>query len=372
MPKVSKAAVLNHIEGEFEIKEYQVPEPAPGTFILRTELAGICGTDAHMYYGHLTGVPYPIILGHEFCGIIDKLGAGVWADARGEPVREGDRVIMAPGVPCGRCYYCTIARTPSRCTDAEVYGFSPNEEVQLAGGFSQYVYAQFPNTAFIKTDLPAEVAVLAEPLSIAIHGINRARVMIGDTAVIQGAGAIGLGALIFSRYAGAAKTIVVGGPPRRLQLAKEFGADVVIDIGEVRDPEERIRLVREETPGKRGGDIVFECAGVPAAVPEGLMMTRDSGRFVELGHFTDTGSVSINPHWHLLRKNIDIFSCWGGGLQFFLQVVPMLERREYPYEKMVSPIISLDRIKDGIEAIVKRGWKLNGQEVFKIAVNPWL
>jgi len=234
------------------------------------------------------------------------------------------------------------------------------------------VYVQLPHSYFIKTDLPANIAVLTEPLTVAIHGINRAGVNPGDTAVIQGSGAIGLGALIFCRYAGAAKTIVTGGPSKRLELAKEFGADVVIDIDEVKDPEERIRIVKEETPGKRGADIVFECAGVPAAVPEGLMMVRNSGRYVELGHFTDVGPVSINPHWHLMQKNVDLVACWGGGLPYFVQGIPLLEKREYPYEKIVNPIVGMSRVKDAIEAIVKRGWRLDGQEIFKVAIDPWL
>lgn len=373
MARVAKACVLDRIEGTFEVKEYEVPEPAPGTFILRTELAGVCATDAHMYYGHLAGTPYPIILGHEFCGVIDKLGAGVVEDSRGKPVKEGDRAIIIPGVSCGHCYYCAIAKTPTRCANIKAYGFMPADaENVLAGGYAQYVYVQYPHTTFLKTDLPAEIAVLTEPLTIAIHGINRAGVRIGDTAVIQGAGAIGLGALIFARYAGAAKIIVVGGPPKRLELAKEFGADVVVDIGEVGDPEERIRLVKEETLGKRGADIVFECAGIPAALPEGLSMLRDSGRYVELGHFTNVGPVSINPHLQMMQKNVDFFACWGGETEFFVQGLPFLEKREWPYEKIVSPIIRMERVKDAIEAIVKRGWKLDGQEIFKVGVDPWL
>jgi threonine dehydrogenase-like Zn-dependent dehydrogenase len=310
-----------------------------------------------MYYGHLAGIAYPIIIGHEFCGTIEKLGAGVTEDSRGNPVKEGDRVIVIPGVSCGYCYYCAIAKTPTRCSNIVAYGFMPDDDKNvLAGGYAQYVYVQYPHTPFLKTDLPANIAVLTEPL----------------TMVIQGAGAIGLGALLFARYGGAAKTIVIGGPPSRLELAKQFGADVVIDIAEVKDPEERIRLVKEETMGKRGADIVFECAGIPATIPEGLSMLRDSGRYVELGHFTNVGPIGINPHLQLMQKNADLFACWGGEIEFFIQGLPFLEKREYPYEKIVDPVIPMGRAKEAVEAIVKRGWKMDGRDIFKVAIDPWL
>ncbi len=373
MAKIAKAAVLDQVEGTFSVKEYEVPEPGPGQFILKTELAGVCATDAHMYYGHLGGTPYPIILGHEFCGTIDKLGPGVTEDFAGRPVKEGDRVIVIPGVSCGHCYYCAIAKTPTRCANVKAYGFMPNDASNvLSGGYAQYVYVQYPHSPFLKTDLPAEVAVLTEPLTIAIHGINRAGVRLGDTAVIQGAGAVGLGAVLFAKYAGAAKIVVVGGPKKRLELAKEFGADVVIDIADVKDPAERIKLVKEETPAGRGADIVFECAGIPSAIPEGLDMVRESGRFVELGHFTNVGPVSINPHTHTMLKNVSYYACWGGEIEHFVQGLPYLEKREYPYEKVVHPIIPMERAKDAVEAIVKRGWKLDGEEVFKVGIDPWL
>lgn len=372
MAKIAKASVLDQIEGTFEVREYEVPEPAPGAFVLRTELAGVCATDAHMYYGHLAGTPYPIILGHEFCGTIEKLGAGVTADVLGKPAREGDRVIVVPGVACGHCYFCAIAKTPTRCANIQAYGFMPDDpDHTLAGGYGQYVYVQVPHTAFLKTDLPPEIAVLAEPLTIAIHGINRAGMWLGDTAVIQGSGAIGLGALLFARYAGAAKTIVIGGPAKRLELAREFGADVVVDIAEVSDPQERTRLVLDETLGRRGADIVFECAGFPSAIAEGLGMVRESGRYVELGHFTNVGPATINPHTQMMQKNVNFFACWGGEPTHFIQGLPFLERREWPFEKIVKPIVPLSRAKEAVEAIIKRGWRLDGEEVFKVGLDPW-
>src|SRR5262249_55178990 len=158
----------------------------------------------------------------------------------------------------GSCYYCTMAKTPTRCESSVAYGFGADTpENALSGGFGQYLYAQYPRTAFLKTELPPEIAVLNEPLSIAVHGISRAGMQLGSVAVIQGSGAVGLGALLFARLAGAYKTIIVGGPRKRLELATAFGADVTIDVDEITSPEERTQLVRAETVNNRGADIVF-------------------------------------------------------------------------------------------------------------------
>lgn len=213
MPIIGKAAVLDGVEGNFHIKEYEVPEPKAGEFILRTEYAGVCGTDVHIYYGHLNTIEYPIILGHEFCGIIEKLGQGVVEDSNGRPVKEGDRVVIVPGVPCGNCYYCKISKTPTRCANVKAYGFMPDQAPHLlSGGFSQYVHIQYRGTSFFKTDMEPHIAVLTEPLSICIHGFQRAGgVRFGSTVVVQGTGAIGLGAVAFAKRSGAAKVIAVGG-----------------------------------------------------------------------------------------------------------------------------------------------------------------
>ncbi len=374
MAKIGKAAVLDKPNGTFTIKEYEVPEPKPGTFILRTELAGVCATDAHMYTGGLAGTPYPIILGHEFCGVIDKLGEGVTEDAIGNPVKEGDRVIVIPGVGCGHCYMCAIAKTPTVCERIAAYGFMPDDPANmLSGGYSQYVYVQYANSPFLKTTLPANIAVLTEPLTIAIHGLNKARPKVGTVAVVQGSGAIGFGCLYFAKKMGAYKVIVIGGPKERLDLAREFGADLTIDIEEVKDPAERVKIVKGETIAGRGADIVFEAAGFPSAIPEGLAMMRTSGTYIELGMFTDRGPVSINPHTDMMLKNVDFYACWGGELEFFVQGLPFLEKREVPWEKLVNPILPLSRAKEAVEAILKKGWKLDGgKTVFKSAIDPWM
>ena len=136
---------------------------------------------------------------------------------------------------------------------------------------------------------------------------------------------------------GAYKVIVVGGPKERLDLCKEFGADVTIDIEQVTDPQERIRIVKDETIGGRGADIVVEAAGFPSAIPEGLQMMAVSGEYIELGMFTERGPVSINPHTDLMLKNVNFHAAWGNEVEYLARGLPFIERREVPWEKLTGP-----------------------------------
>ncbi len=347
MARLGRAVVM--VGREFEMREYPVPDPEPGTVLLRQELAGICGTDVHNWeHQRLAG---DILLGHENVGIVEALGAGVTEDATGKPLREGDRVVFPPGNRHGS------------------YGFLPAADPPyFRGGFADYIYLCQPETVLLKTRLPPEVAVLTEPFMVGIHGVGRSGLEFGDTVVIQGAGAIGLVTLIAAKMRGAGRLIVVGGPAGRLALARRLGADVTVDIAEAPEPAERTRLVKAETRGGRGADVVFECAGFLNAIPEGLGYVRQSGTFVEMGHFVDVGSLDFNPNQLLMRKNLRLEAIWGyGSTDTFLKGLPLLERNEFPFADLVDPILPLEQTADGFAALIG-GYRLAGRDVIKVAV----
>ncbi|MEZ4862946.1 MAG: zinc-binding dehydrogenase [Caldilineaceae bacterium] len=340
-------AVIAHGQ-DFEIREYAVPDPAPGALLLRQELAGICGTDLHMWQ---KGIPGELVLGHENVGIIDALGTGVTTDYVGNPLREGDRVIFAPGTPHG------------------AYGFyaTPDEAPHFRGGFADYIYLDYPNTCFIKTELTPEVAVLTEPFTIGVHAAMRGRIQIGDTVVVQGSGAIGLVTLVCARISGAAKIIMVGGPAKRLELAKRMGADVTIDIEQVRALEERKELVLSHTLRQAGADVVFECAGFLPATPEGLQYVKRNGVFVEVGHFVDMGSIELNINQLMMRRNLRFEAIWGSQYEHFVRGLPILERNEFPFAEMVSHALPLSRVRDGFDAL-NGTYRLGEETAIKIVV----
>ncbi len=345
MSRTGRAAVM--VGERFEIREYPVPDAAPGTILLKQELAGICGTDLHNWeHQQLEG---DLLLGHENVGIIEQLGDGVKEDYFGQPLAEGDRVVMFPRTPEG------------------IYGFLEPDDPPFRGGFADYMYLWHPESIVYKVNMPPEVAVITEPFNIGVHGVMRSGIQFGDTAVIQGSGAIGLVTLICAKVSGAGRTIIVGGPPGRLELARKIGVDVAIDIAEISDPEERIKLVRENTPRGEGADVVFECAGFLPAITEGLEYVRNSGTYVEMGHFVDVGSMDFNPNQMLMRKNLRLEAIWGGRAEYFARAIPILERNEFPFAEMVSHTLPLDRIAEGFNALAS-GYRLEGKDAVKIVL----
>lgn len=368
----ARAAVLDRPHGSFDVRAFRVPDPGPGEFLLRTELCGTCATDTHIYLGEVPGIPYPVVMGHEFVGTIERLGAGVDRDTVGNPVKPGDRVVPMPATPCGRCYECVIHPGPVvNCEAYDVIGFTSNDRRTLAGGWSEVIHHQHPRTRFFKTDLPAEIAVLTEPFSTSVHGVQRVGIRPGDTVLVQGSGTVGLLAIAAAIGHGATRVIVIGGPKRRLEVARAFGADETIDIADIPDPNERVRLVREATVLGHGVDVAIEAAGVPGAVIEGIECLRNGGRYLEIGHFADVGTVAINPNRHLLANNITLAGSSGYGADHFLQSLRLLERRAFPYEMLLTHKLPLHRVRDALMALTPEGgWKIDGEEVGKVAIDP--
>lgn len=346
MSKTARAVVMSGLE--LEVREYPVPEPAPGTVLLRQELCGVCGTDVHNWeHQRLAG---SIAMGHEPVGIVEKLGEGATTDYFGRPLEVGDRVIVAPGTPNG------------------AYGFQPaDQQPYFRSGFADYIYIAIPDTFIYKTALPPTVAVLAEPFTIGVHAVMRARIRFGDTVVIQGTGAIGLMTIACAKLSGAGRLIVVGGPPARLALARKMGADVTIDIADVRTAAERTKLVMESTFRGRGADVVFECAGVLPAVPEGLGYLKQHGTFVEVGHFVDVGSMEFNINQWLMRRNLRLEAVYGSDQSHFVAGMPVFEKNEFPFAEMVSHVLPLDRVEDAFRSL-QGAYRLDGRDVIKIAL----
>ncbi len=323
------------------------PVPAKAALIA-IGCCGVCGTDLHILKGHWPKpLPWPFTLGHELAGVIVEKGAELETDWTGQKLELGSKIMLPPLMPCGQCDWCR--RYPdqaNKCLTPVYYGryLGFEKAPHLWGGWAEMVYVDLdmlPGTKIYKLpdDMPLLLGSLAEPLTSCIRGFERAKKAggfpWGATVVIQGTGPIGILAVAAAQEMGAARVIAVGAPEEpRLKLARAFGAEATVDITEHTTPEARIEAVRGIVGGY-GADLVMDCSGHPSAGPEGIEFLRDGGTYVEMGQFTDAGSIMTS--WHrICTKDINVLGSWAFTANDLPLGVRMLDkaRDRYPWRSM--------------------------------------
>lgn len=351
-------AVLMTAPGHpLQVRRFPAPRPRPGGAVLETVASEVCGTDVHLWHGRLAGVPYPIIPGHVSVGRVLETN-GPLSDVEGREIPVGTLATFYDVFgACGTCWHCAVAKAATRCPHRRVYGITTGAEDGLLGGWSQRIEI-LPGVRILP--LPSGIDALdflggGCGLPTGFHAVERAGIALGDTVIIQGSGPVGLNAAIFAQLAGALRVLVVGAPKARLEAALRLGAEEVLDIGDGADPASRVRWVRERTSG-HGADVVIEASGNPAAVPEGLEMLRDAGRYVLVGHYTDSGDATLNPHRHINRKHATVLGCWGYEFSHLHRALAMMERhtarfrwreivtREYGLAEAGQALVDMERL----------------------------
>jgi len=370
-----KASVLEGV-GRLVTQDYPKPKMGDNTILMRMELCGVCGTDIHLYGGKMK-IPFPVIPGHEFVGRVEELGGGAdGLEVKGQPLSEGDLITVVPGTNafCGTCYFCRfMPHKPTYCTNRRVMGvnMSSRDPPHLQGGWAEHIYVDASHWWVYKVPegLPPEVAVLAEPMAVSTRALERAfepgLPTFGDgygpgrSVVVQGLGPIGLLVVATAKIAGAGKIIGIDMVGDRIEMAERLGADHIVDMRALGSTGERVAEVERLTNGL-GADVVVECAGVPAAVPEGIAMTRRGGRFVEVGHYTDPGNVEVNPHV-ICMKDMDILGSWAypptqfdTALQILLRGIDTL-----PLEEIITHRFRVSEAEKAIDTVKsKKGIKM--------------
>ena len=339
MPDTVAAVVMTGPGRPLEERRYPIPRAREGGAVLETIASEVCGTDVHLHHGRLAGVPFPIIPGHVNCGRVLETGGSV-LDVDGREIRPGAVVTFFDVYgTCGRCWHCLVAKAATRCPNRKVYGITTSAAEGLLGGWAERIEI-LPGVRM----LPLPHGIEPEDfmgggcgLPTGFHAVERAGIALGDTVVVQGSGPVGLNAAIFAQLSGAVAVHVVGAPRARLEAASRLGAAGTLDVTEVRDPAERARRVREWTGG-RGADVVIEASGNPAAVPEGLEMLRDGGRYVVVGQYTDAGDTAINPHRHVNRRHATILGCWGYEFTHLHRALAMMakHRDRFRWRELVT------------------------------------
>ena len=249
------------------------------------------------------------------------------------------------------------------CTDCDIYGITMGIQntPSIFGGYSEYVYL-LPNSWVFKIpdDMPFEVAALADPYACATRTVERAftpgnpsawdSLGVGKSVVVQGLGTIGLLAAAAAKTAGACPVIGIESVPTRMEYAKKFGCDIVIDMNIYKTVEERVSKVKELTNGL-GADVVLEMAGVPKAFAESLELVRPGGKVIEFGHFSNVGTVPINPQI-IVNKDLDIHGIFAYPNTQIAISLNMLQNTKdrFPYQELITHRFTVDEAEKAIKA----------------------
>jgi L-iditol 2-dehydrogenase len=349
----SMTAIVCHAPRDYRVETIARPVAGPRELIIRIGACGIsasdskCWSGAKMFWGGNGAAPWvkaPVIPGHEFFGHVDELGDGA---AEHFGVAIGDRVIAEQIVPCERCRYCRSGKY-WMCEVHNIFGFQRDV---ADGGMAQYM--RLPPTSLvhrIPPRMPVDDAAIIEPLACAIHAVTRGDIQLDDVVVIAGAGPIGLMMVQVARLKTPRKLVVIDMVAQRLELAKRYGADVVINP----DRDDAQAIVRGLTDGY-GCDVYIEATGSPSGAVQGLDLIRKLGRFVEFSVF----GHDTTADWSIIgdRKELDVRGAHLGPYCYPI-AIDLLSRglvtskgivtHDYPLEQWDEAIAvanSLDSIK---------------------------
>jgi threonine dehydrogenase-like Zn-dependent dehydrogenase len=341
--EVGRAVVLEEVDRPPVLREFPLPPAPAGGAVVACGYGGICGTDLHLQRGHLP-VPTPMVLGHEGFGTVRELGPAPKGDgprpdvdATGAPLAPGDAVMWASSIACGTCRPCRLHREPTLCENRRTYGVnrSVTDGPALSGSWADHIVLR-PGTTVVRApegiDPPAAMAFACAGPTV-VHALYERRpVRLGESVVVQGSGPVGLAAAALARLSGASRVVVVGGPAERLRQAAAAGiGDVHLNIVEAADAEEAAAVLDEAraAAGPDGADLVIECAGVPAAVAQGLRLARRGGSYLVIGQYTDAGDTLLNPH-QIVHRQLDVIGSWafsGAHLVEYVRLLPALVAR---------------------------------------------
>lgn len=327
-----KAAVYHGVQ-DIGIKEVPEPKIEPGGVIVKVSHCGICGSDSHSYErgprpGRAGGVP-----GHEFSGDVVEVGAGV------KGVKKGDRVVAMSARTCGECYWCKKGDF-HRCSKLMMVGLG------IPGAFAEYVLV--PNFSFshysaiLPPNLSYEEGATAEPVSVGWHGVTQVQPQKGDTVVVIGCGFIGLVIIQICKSLGVKRVIASGHRPRRLALARESGADIIVDGA----TEDVVPIVKERTGGV-GADIVFEVAGTEPAFRQAVQMVRRGGKIDVVGLYGQPFNFSPSAIGH----DVSLINC---GLRWDLPgAINLMEKGAVRTKPLISHVFPLEKVKEAFDTQLK-------------------
>ncbi|UCE84563.1 MAG: zinc-binding dehydrogenase [Deltaproteobacteria bacterium] len=364
MPPRTTLAMVQTGDRTLEPRELPIPAIGDDDALLRVEACGICGSDYEQYAGVLR-TPVPVIPGHEPVGVIEAIGDGA---ARRWDVNVGDRVAVETMLPCRNCRIC-LRGDYHLCRQRRIYSYIPLDVAPgLWGAYAEYMYLAPTSIVHkIDADLPPALAVIFNPLGAGFRwAVEIPRTQPGETVVILGPGQRGLASVVACREVGAGTVIVTGleADRRKLDLAREFGADHTIDV-ENEDARQRIR----ELTGGRGADVVLDVSSYATApVAESLDYAAPGGRVVLAG----VKGFQPIPDFvsdKIVLKEIRLLGAIGVTYSGYDAAIRLIESGRVPLEKMHTHEFDL---RDAERAIRTLAREIPGEESIHSCLIPGL
>ncbi len=332
-------AVIYHAPGDIRIEDIPVPECGEGELLVKIDACAVCGTDLKSFKHGNPRIKAPLVMGHEFTGLVDKVGAKV------DGFDVGERVVMATSVSCGSCYYCGRG-WKNLCADVAPMGFS------YPGGMAEYVAIParaVQNGHVVKTPagMKAEHAALAEPVSCAVNSLQQCDIQDGDTVAVLGAGPMGLMNVCVARGLGASKIILSEINPDRLAQAEGFGCDILVNPAK----QDLVKTILEATGGL-GVDVVIVAA--PAAQPQEIAvnLVRKRGTVCLFASLPVGANILSLDSRKIHYGELRVVGTSDSTPDHVRTAVDLLASGKIPGDKLASHVLGLDGIFEAYDLMV--------------------
>lgn len=346
MPRTMKALMKTRPAPGASMERRPQPRLGPNDVLVAVQAASICGTDLHIYSWDPVmrkRIRPPMVFGHEFCGVVEKVGSEV------EAIKPGQFVSAEMHVACGHCLQCRIGQQHI-CQNLRIIG------IDLDGCFAQYVRIPASNVLPIDPAIPRDYAAVLDPLGNAVHTVLAGEVA-GQTVAVVGCGPIGLMAIQVARACGATVVLGIEIKAERIALARRAGADAVFNPKDT----DVVAAVREATGGT-GADVVLEMSGHPAAIRQAFVMLRGGGRISLLGLPTEPVKLDLVPD--VIFKGATVQGIYGRRMyDTWYRMLSLLKAGRLNLEPIISARLPLDQFARAFE-LQKRG------ETSKILLYP--
>lgn len=332
--------------GRFEVREKEIPALGPRDVLIRNMAAGVCGTDVHIYHGEegSAAVTPPVVLGHEYSGLVEAVGSDVTA------VSVGDHVTVDPNMYCGQCPNCRAGKK-QLCERMVAVG------VNFDGGFAEHSVVPEGQCFKLSPDLPYEVGAMAEPIACCLHGIDLAEIRPGQRVLVIGGGAIGLIMAQLARLSGAASVIVSEPIEMRRKIAMQVGADGTID-----PMREDVRGRFQALTGRDGAEVVIECVGKAVAVKQAVAAAAP-GAMLMLFSVPSVGATFELPLFDIFKKELTIRGSMVNP-DTHARAVALLNAGRLQIEPLITHRFPLANVEEAIKMQMSA-------ESIKVLVKPW-